>query len=95
MGEHAHDASGCDMKGRPHLGPCQPPSIGDGVLRETAKQRDRAYKAEFHAEHMERREYGLRARHATKLRHNEERRRQEGPGSGPHLAADGSEPPSG
>lgn len=73
MGEHAHEASGCDMGGRPHPGPCRQAAIGEGVLRETPQSRQRAQNAEFHAEHTERRKHGLARRHAEKLRHNARR----------------------
>lgn len=43
----------------------------------TPRQRQRAYNAAFQREHLKRRKWGLRQRHARKLEHNEAARSQE------------------
>jgi hypothetical protein len=53
--------------------------VGEGVLRSTVRSRQRAENREFQAEHLKRREHGLKARHAAKLARGETQRRETGP----------------
>jgi hypothetical protein len=45
-------------------------ALGASLETDTPRRRQRAQNAEFQAEHLERRAYGLRARHAAKLARN-------------------------
>jgi hypothetical protein len=76
LGETPHEADGCHMEGRPHLGPCCGPGVPEAerghaprcLCPRCVKFRQREYNAAFQAEHAVRRGHGLKARHAGRGR---------------------------
>lgn len=57
-------------QGRRDLGADAPADLGESLSGSTVRSRQRAANAAFQAEHLKRRQHGLQARHAAKLRGN-------------------------
>jgi hypothetical protein len=53
-------------------------ALGASLETDTVRSRQRAHNTAFQAEHLERRRYGLKARHAAKLARNAKLRNDEG-----------------